>query len=117
MKQQWHLVSILFMLFSFMTSSYAVEEASKPENSEAAPTGEVVAAATAEAAKKPKEIYDKNNDGKIDAADWKQFTEIEKRTYARKLVTDLGQDPDSSLGGLGTREEQYLQGLKAQFEE
>ncbi|MDQ6962125.1 MAG: hypothetical protein Q9M28_06290 [Mariprofundaceae bacterium] len=83
------------------------------EKTEAEKPTEIVAEET----KQPVDPFDKNTDGKIDVTDWKMMDEKEKRAYARKLVIDLGKDPDASLGGLGTREEQYLQGLKKQFEE
>lgn len=107
MKQQWYLISILCVFVSCVTLVHAAEktEAEKPT--------EVVA----EEVQKPIDPFDKNNDGKIDATDWKMMNEIEKRAYARKLVIALGKDPDASLGGLGTREEQYLKSLKIQFEE
>jgi len=99
------------MLFSFMLSAHAAEEKAQVKSAEVA-----AEAATAESTKKVEDPFDKNNDGKIDATDWKSMDEKEKHAYARKMVTSLGQDPDSELGGLGTREELYLKGLKSQFE-
>ena len=60
--------------------------------------------------------FDKTGDGLVDASDWRQMSEEEKREYARASITALGEDPDVQLEQGKTRADRYLDGLRSVYE-
>ena len=60
--------------------------------------------------------FDKTGDGLVDASDWRQMSEEEKRGYARASITALGEDPDVQLEQGKTRADRYLDGLRSVYE-
>jgi len=59
--------------------------------------------------------FDKTGDGLVDAVDWKQMHNKEKRAYARDSLRELGLDPKASIGGGKTRVDRYLEGLRSVY--
>ncbi len=60
--------------------------------------------------------FDRTGDGIVDASDWAQFSEAEKRAYAYAAVQALGGDPYTRIEGEKTRGDRFLEGLRAVYE-
>ena len=59
--------------------------------------------------------FDTNGDGIIDQRDWRRMKESERRTYARKALEEIGENPDATVTGKKTREMLLLEGLNAVY--
>ncbi len=59
--------------------------------------------------------FDKTGDGLVNAEDWKQMRDDEKRIYARDSLRELGLDPEAGIGKGKTRVDRYLEGLRSVY--
>ncbi|MDX8402026.1 MAG: hypothetical protein R8K47_05280 [Mariprofundaceae bacterium] len=60
--------------------------------------------------------FDKTGDGIVDAADWREMSEAERRAYAWAALAALGEDPYTRIEGETTRGDRFLAGLRAVYE-
>ncbi|MDX8387711.1 MAG: hypothetical protein R8M46_04140 [Ghiorsea sp.] len=58
-------------------------------------------------------MFDRNEDGMIDRADWRYMKDGEKSTYARMSLEAIGENPDALVSKGKTREMLLLEGLEA----
>jgi len=60
-------------------------------------------------------MMEQHKEASMNRGIWRDMTDVEKRTYARKSLEDVGENPDAFVSKGRTREGLLLEGLEAVY--